>query len=228
MRRPTMLFILVVAIGILAACNGNQTFAPVAQQEPQTSAPARSQLQSLLPSGINPRAYGACTAPAYKPAAGPFIIFIANGKVKRDDFKSSSSPFTLWESLKIKKSKKPTPAPSGSPVASPTPPPMDQPVYLYTGQYHLAKSKQTGCAYVITTQSGKPFTGSKYSGLAFGEPMIKFPKYYKEKIVAMGPVSVKLGKLSASGGKGTATLKLTNGTTFDTATVNLTYRIASP
>lgn len=163
-----------------------------------------------------------CTAPTYKPKAGPFIIFVANGKVKRGTFKSQSSPLTLWFAIKIKKSTKPIPSPS----TSPSPPPMDQPEYFYFGEYTLAKAKQTGCAYLITTQSGKPFTGSKFNGIAFGAPSIAYPKYYKEKVIASGPVTVKLSKLSATGGNGKATLKLQNGTTYDTATVHLTYRLA--
>lgn len=218
----TTSFFVILAIGVLASCNGMQNVAPIAQQ-PQTFTPANSLLRSLLPPNINPQAGANCTAPTYKPKAGPFIVFIANGKVKRGTFKSQSSPLTLWVALKIKKATKPTPPPSTAP--SPTPP-MDQPEYFYFGQYTLAKAKQTGCAFLITTQSGKPFTGSKFNGLAFGSPLIKYPKYWKSKVIASGPVTVKLSKLSATGGHGTATLKLQNGTTYDTATVNLTYRIA--
>ncbi|HZZ01271.1 MAG TPA: hypothetical protein VFE36_17050 [Candidatus Baltobacteraceae bacterium] len=231
--RPAIAFIMVAAIGVLAACHGYQPFTPVAQT-PQASAMADMQLRSLLPPGIDPRASGVCSAPTYKPAAGPFILFIANGNVKRGKFKSGASPLTLWVAFRIKKATKPTPppttSPSGSPSTppSPTPPPQDKPVYFYLGQYTLAKSKQTGCAFVFATQSGKPFTGSKYGALAFGEPLIAFPKYYKEKVVAHGPVTVTISKLSATGGKGSATLKLGNGSTFDTATVNLTYRISEP
>jgi hypothetical protein len=229
----TTSFLLIVAIGVLASCNGYQNVTPLAQQ-PQTSAPANSLLRSLLPPGINPQSGATCTAPTYKPKAGPFIIFIANGKVKRGTFKSATSPLTLWVAIKIKKATKPTPPPttppSGSPstAPSPTPPPMDQPVYLYLGEYTLAKNKQTGCAYLFTTQNGKPFTGSKFSGLAFGSPSIAYPKYWKEKVIASGPVSVKLSKLSATGGNGKATLKMQNGTTYDTATVHLTYRLSEP
>lgn len=218
----TTSFLLIVAIGVLASCNGYQNVTPPAQLS-QTSAPATALLH-LLPPGISPRSGATCTAPTYKLKAGPFIIFVANGKVKKGTFKSQASPLTLWEVLKIKKSTKPVPSPS----SSPTSPPMDQPEYFYFGEYTLAKAKQTGCAFLITTQSGKPFTGSKFSGLAFGAPSIAYPKYYKEKVIASGPVTVKLSKLSATGGNGTATLKLQNGTTYDTATVKLTYRLAPP
>lgn len=132
--------------------------------------------------------------------------------------------------LKVKKSSKPTPPPTTSPsaVPSPTQPPTDQPTYLYIGKYTLSKNKQTGCAIVITTQSGKPFTGSKYAGLAVGTPLIKYPKHFKTTVVDQGPVSVKLTKLSSKGGSGKATLLLKNGGTFDTATVTLTSRFAEP
>jgi hypothetical protein len=197
--------------------------------------PENSLLRSLLPAGVNPRASGVCQAPTYKAKAGPFIIFIANGKVKKGTFKSAPSPLTLWVEVKYKKASKPTPPPptnppSGKPSTAPSPtaPPMDKPTYLYLGEYTLAKNKKTGCAFLFTTQNGKPFTGSKFGGLAFGDPLIALPKYYKEKVLASGPVSVKLSKLSASGGNGSAKLTLQNGSAYDTATIKLTYRLAEP
>ncbi len=227
--KSTTSFFLIVAIGVLASCNGIQSVPPIAQQS-QTSTPGTSMLHSLLPPGISPRASGACTAPHYKPKLGPFIIFIARGKVKHGKFKSEPSPSTLWVAVTIKKAAKPTPPPTTSPSnpPSPTPPPMNQPTYLYFGEYTLAKAKKTGCAYLFATQHGKPFTGSKYNSFAFGDPLIAFPKYYKEKVVASGPLSMKLSKLSASGGSGGAILKLQNGTTYDTATVKLTFRLSEP
>lgn len=222
----TTAFLLIAAIGVLASCNGVQNFTPVAQQ-PQTAGMTNSPLGSLLPAGINPRANGVCQAPTYKPKAGPFIIFIANGKAKKGTFNSAPSPLTLWLSIKIKKATKPTPPPV-SPPPSPTPPPMNKPTYLYLGEYTLAKSKIIGCAYLFATQNGKPFAGSKFSGLAFGSPLITYPKYWKEKVVAHGPLTVKISKLSASGGKGTATLTLQNGTTYDTATIKFTSRLSEP
>ncbi|HKE35798.1 MAG TPA: hypothetical protein VKB39_00100 [Candidatus Baltobacteraceae bacterium] len=229
MRRQTISFLVIAGIALLAACHGNQSFTPVAQPQ-QDAARIGGATLPFIPSGIDPHVFSGCTAPQYKPKAGPFIIFVANGNVKKDDFKSAPSPFTLWAAIKIKKSTKPTPVPSGSPSpgSSPTPPPHDQPTYLYFGEYTLAKTKQTGCAYLFATQSGKPFTGSKYSGLAFGSPTIKYPKYYKQKVLATGPVILKYVSLSSSGGKGTATLKLNNGSTYDTAAVTFTYRLASP
>jgi len=227
--RPTTLsFLLVAALGVLVACHGNQTFTPLAPGE-QPPGPASSQERALIPPGIRPRASGVCSAPEYKPNAGPFVVFFANGNVKKGTFKSSTSPLTLWFAFRVKKSK-PTPIPSSSPttgpstIPSPTPIPTNRPAYIYEGEYTLAKAKQTGCAFVFTTQSGKPFTGSKYNALAFGDPLIKYPPHYKTKVVAHGAVSIKIAKLSANGGKGTATLLLGNGNTFDTAKVTLTYR----
>jgi hypothetical protein len=223
----TTSFLLIVAIGVLASCNGVGNFAPVVEQQ-QTSTPENSLLQSLLPAGIDPRASFMCTTPTYKPKQGPFIVFVANGKAKKTTFKSKPSTLTLWLELKIKKSTKPTPPPKTPPPATPSPPPMTKPTYFYYGQYTLAKAKQAGCVLLFTTQSGKPFAGSKFSGLIVGSPKIAYPTYYKEKLVAKGPVSIKISKLSASGGIGSATLKLQNGSTFDTAKITLTYRFAAP
>jgi hypothetical protein len=227
--RSKISFLVIAAIAVLAACHGNQGFTPPTQQQ-QNSAPAQTATLPFNLPGISPRLSRMCpmgpTVPLYKPPQGPFIVFVANGKLKGNTFKSAPSPLTLWFEFKIKKSTKPVPSPSTGP--SPTPPPFDQPVYFYIGKYTLAKAKQTGCAFLFTTQSGKPFTGSKFAGLAFGEPQIAYPKYYKEKIIAMGPLAENLGKLSASGGKGSAKLKLKSGTLFDTAAVTFTTRIASP
>lgn len=216
MRAKTS-FLVVAMIAVLAACHANQSFIPNSQQQ--------------MPGfGFGPRAGAACTAPVYKPAAGPFVILVATGNVKRGTFSSKPGTETIWAEIKIKKATKPTPQPSTGPssVPSPTAVPTSQPVYFYFGEYSLVKKKQTGCAFLFATQNGKPFTGSKTGALAVGIPQIKYPKYYKETIVAEGPLSLKISKLSANGGNGVGILKLSNGSTFDTAHVTLTYRLAPP
>ena len=229
MRRPAIIsFSAIVCIALLAACNGNQRLTPTAQQQVRMpSGQTAAAAVPVNPFNVNPQAYGACTAPAYKPP-GPFIVFVANGKVKHGTFKSASSALTLWFEVKVKKSSKPQPSASPSSEPSPTAPPTNQPVYLYLGQYTLAKAKQSGCAFLFATQNGKPFTGSKYGGLAFGSPTIKYPKHFKTTVLDQGPVQVKLSKLGANGGSGTATLLTKSGGTFDTAKIVLTYRIAQP
>lgn len=213
--RPKISFLVIAAIAVLAACHGNQSFTPLAQQQ---QASART-----------PQSAAACNTPTYS-ARKPFVVFIAQGNVKHDDFKSKPGISTLWFEIKVKRAAAPTPSPSGSPSTAPSPtaPPTNQPLYLYFGQYTLAKTKQSGCLFLFATQSGKPFTGSKTGAFTDGAPRVKLPKYYKERLIAHGPVNVAIGHLSATGGSGKATLLLTGGGTFDTANLKLTSRLAEP
>jgi hypothetical protein len=206
---PRTAWIAVAVAGVLAGCAGVPSYMPTGDSV-QGSAPT---LQTLVPDA---NAGGTCTAPVQK-VPGTYIEMVAFGNVAAGTFTSQTG---LW----FQSSYKPGPKPAPSSVPSAKPGPRD---YFYIGTYVLKKSKQTGCAVLLATQNGKPFKGSKQNAFGVGAPLVK-AKTLKITPLESGNLSMTITGLSASGGRGSATLTTSTGAAYDTATITLTGRYTSP
>jgi hypothetical protein len=216
------------ASAALAACQGGTTYAP------QTGAPGDTSQGAMgrapLPAPFDriasalPDAAGTCTAPDAK-LPGNYISMLADGTAKGTTFTTATGGISSWSLDKYSKAAKPKPTPSPSPGTSPTPNPKTIEVWVYTGTYVTAKTKQTGCATVIASKSGRPLEPGIGSGIGTNSVQFSAP-YWKtgNKPLATGLLSETVTGLSASGGKGTAVLTSSKGATYDTATITLTGR----
>jgi hypothetical protein len=174
-------------------------------------------------SGI-PDASQLCNAPDVK-IPGSYLEMLTSGGVKGSTY-TSAGALNIWFLVKYTKGTKPTPTPSpgttATPTTGPTPKPVD--VYYYTGTYTTHKSKETGCAVLIVTKSGKPL--SKGAGNGLGINTVQYAdKYVNTALSLSGVLSETVSSLSASGGHGSATLKTTKNKQYDTLTITLTKRI---
>jgi hypothetical protein len=210
-RSMTLAFLLAAA---LAACQGTSTYAP--QAGPMSVSPAVQLARASVPapydavfSGI-PDASQLCNAPDVK-IPGSYLEMLTSGGVKGSTY-TSAGALNIWFLVKYTKGTKPTP----------TPKPVD--VYYYTGTYTTHKSKETGCAVLIVTKSGKPL--SKGAGNGLGINTVQYAdKYVNTALSLSGVLSETVSSLSASGGHGSATLKTTKNKQYDTLTITLTKRI---
>ncbi len=218
----------IAGAAILAACHGTGNYAPTSQLVPSQAvqAPADEVAQmEFVPSeaggraGEMPANIPACKA---KPVAipGTYIAYVSTGQVKMGTFTGSKTG-SSWESLKYTKATAP-PSPSPSPSSSPTTGPTPAPEYIYYGTYGI-KNRNGGCAYLFTTQSGKPFKGLKFNGETFGQPQVA-AKYFHASFVSSGPMTITVSKLSQSGGSGKFSLIDSKGKVFGTGTVTLIGR----
>jgi hypothetical protein len=162
-----------------------------------------------------------CPAPMGR-LPGTYTTLVAEGNVKKGTFRVSGG---LAEYIVDRLTKAtPAPSPSPTPTAGPTPTkgPKPPPEYLYYGAYSLKKGPG-GCAYLVTTVSGKPEKGSKDNAVALGFPNID--KNYNTKVLLEGPLKMTVTGLSAKGGSGTIVLLTKKGATYNTGTVTLVGRL---
>jgi hypothetical protein len=229
-RRTTTLAFLFTAA--LAACQGVSTFAPPAGSMDDAStgqsirAPLPAPYDTILSSF--PDASEACNAPNVK-IPGKYISMVASGGTKGSTF-TSSGALNLWLLEKATKGTKPTPTPSSKPTGNPstgptaTPKPKPIDVYFYTGTYRTRRSKETGCAILIVSVSGKAI--SKGEGSGIGVNTVQYAaKYVNVDALTFGPLQETVSNLSASGGRGSVTMKTAKGKLYDTASITLTKRV---
>jgi hypothetical protein len=138
---------------------------------------------------------------------------VAFGNVAAGTFTSQTG---IWVQSIYKPGTMPTP--SAIPSAKPGPP-----EFIYVGTYVMKKSKETGCAVLLTTQNGKPFKGETQNAFGVGSPLVK-AKGVKISVITTGNLTMTITGLSASGGKGTAVLTTSANAPYDTATITLTGR----
>ncbi|HTA39001.1 MAG TPA: hypothetical protein VK760_07995 [Candidatus Acidoferrales bacterium] len=236
---------LVLFICALVACSGGQLM-PASNGNPSAStdsarsaqlSPALAELAArfpqiadqLKPLSTNPFA---CTAPAQK-VPGTYASIIAyDGAVKGKVFASKPGELTVWLLGKyIKATPAPTPSPGTTPTPKTTPTPIvtappGQPLYFYIGSYKLKKYGQ-GCAFLITSVNGKTIKKQDGNALAFGVPTFKVNATLVGSTIQEGPLSMRIGNLSAHGGSGSVALlnAAGHGKDLDTGTVVLTNRI---
>ena len=216
-------FVGVAAAAVLAACHGAGNYVPSAMQQsenPLAGAPLPADIAKAAGISAFPDAIPQCTAKA-DPVPGTYYLFVSEGHVKGAVYTGDPNA-SIWEQLKVTKAT-PPPTTSPSPTTSPTTGPTPAPEYFYYGTYTLKQGGQ-GCAYLITTKSGKPFKGTTYNGEAIGSPKFK-AKYVNEQFVATGPLTITIKNLSQSGGSGNFAFKNNSGKTIDTGTVKLIGRV---
>lgn len=209
--------IALTAIVTLAGCHGSTSYVPTAGVAYSAAAAAPS-WQSLLTAAS---VAGSCTKATAK-VPGTYILLVAFGNVRNAKFTSVAGSLWLQERY-VTARPGPSPTPSTLPSAKPGPPD-----YLYTGSYTLKKSRQTGCAVLLTTQNGKSFKGSKENAFAVGSPVVKAKAWKIESTGLTGGLTLTVANLSASGGRGSAKLTTSTGAPYDTATIALTARLSSP
>lgn len=212
-------FVAVAALAALAACHGTTPYTPA---EPAL-APQQTE-RIVLPADVA-RETGVsvldgiptCSAKPVK-LPGTYYVFFSGGNVKRGTFQGIAQ-YSNWESVHATKG---TPPPTASPTASPTAGPTPVPEYIYYGTYSLKKGPP-GCAYLVTTKSGKPFKGLKFNGEGYGTPKYS-AKNVNVQVVDLGPLTITIKNLSQSGGSGPFTMKSSQGKTVNSGTVRFVGR----
>jgi hypothetical protein len=204
---PKMLFGIIAAAAALAACHGGN-------YTPASDGSAPLPMVAHMPGSarLSPRLPDCKAGRAKIP--GTYVIMNSDGNVKRGAYASIDGN---WFEGKVT----PTSTPSASPSGEPSPP--TQAIYLYVGTYHLKNSGQTGCAYLVTTVSGKPLMDSRNNASFDGTPDFS-TEFFAFNVTKFGKLVAAASGLSASGGSGRLTLKTRKGT-YDTGTIAFTGRI---
>ncbi|HEY1977657.1 MAG TPA: hypothetical protein VGG89_13980 [Candidatus Baltobacteraceae bacterium] len=133
---------------------------------------------------------------AEQPLPGKYAILRVDGQLAFKKFVGSG----VWEYGTV------TPSAEPAPTSEPSPPPTA--VYVYVGRYHLTKFHQDGCAYLITTQSGKAIDGAN-NGMFDGAPRFAHESF-TIAATSGGRLRVDL-EMTEKGGTGT--LALSDGST---------------
>jgi hypothetical protein len=226
-RSLTLAFLF--AAGALVACHGSSSFTPLSggTDDSSSTALARAHLPAPFDELASQLANGAgsCTAPDVR-IPGDYITMIAGGTAKGSTFTTKGALVADWSMDRYTKTSKPkpTPPPSPTPKGSPTPKPIA--VWIYSGTYETKKTKETGCATLITSQNGKSIFPGVGSGVSENSVVFK-DLYVKTKNLYSGSLSETITGLSATGGHGSATLTSAKGKPYDTAVITLTGRISS-
>jgi hypothetical protein len=191
----------------LSACGGAPGSTP-----PVASALAQHAASSARPSGYLPD----CSTPEAK-VPGTYIMLASEGDVTRGS--SYADNFGTWYEGKVVPTSSPSPAPS----TGPHPKEPAQAAFVYYGRYNLAKTKQIGCAYLVTSVSGKKLIGSDNATLqALPNLSSDFISFVPTK---GGRLIVTADHLTASGGAGTMILKTSGGGTYDTGVIRFIGRL---
>jgi hypothetical protein len=207
---------------LLAACNGGSGYVPAAVA-PTSVGPVRDLVQTSTFPGMPPLGHIdasklKCPAP-YSKVPGTYVVMSTFGTLKNGTFVSAKAPFGgTWAQVAYTRA---TPGPTASPTTAPSSPPE----YVYYGSYTLQKKKQTGCATLFTTQSGKDFTDIPANALSGGAPLVKALNF-NLKVGVIGKLTEKITGVTATSGTGTAILTTSKGKPFDTATIKLVGRLA--
>lgn len=207
MTFPRTLFGIVAGAAVLTACHGSG--GTLVMPEPG-SQPLGAHVST--PARLSPRLPDCKAGKAKIP--GNYIIMNSDGNVKHGAYTDIDGN---WAEGKVT----PAATPSASPSGEPSPP--TQEIYVYVGTYHLKTTGQTGCAYLVTTVSGKPLMDSDDNASFAGTPDFS-TEFYAFSVTKLGKLVATASGLSASGGSGTLTL--TKGKrTYDTGTLTFTGRI---
>ena len=177
MRLPRFAF-LAFAAAVVAACGpiSNAPSGLVDATTPALSNAARTPARSI-----------GCGL-ANQPLPGHYFALRADGNRSGSSFTGTG----VWEYGEVS----PTSAPP--PTSDPSPPLTD--VYVYSGRYNFSTLHQTGCAYLVTTKSGKPFYGN-VDATFDGAPPFEH-EWYTMKATQGGLLSAKIALTpTGTGGK---------------------------
>jgi hypothetical protein len=220
-------FCAAIAGAVLAACSGHPYLPAVSNQSP--AAIRRTGGSELLPApmrravDVSPRTVNICPGPGVA-IPGQYIVLFSAGRVAGSTY-TGKLKGSVWSLYTLSKYVGPPP----SPVPTFSPSPAPNPLYLYYGTFRLKNGKH-GCAFLLTTQNGKPLSGnSPYNAIAAGIPKI-LANHYKATIThTFGFDAMTIHGLSASGGNGTVVLKtLPRYGTYSSGVVTLNGRVAVP
>jgi hypothetical protein len=164
-----------------------------------------------------------CSAKPVK-VPGDYVFMLASGNLTAGTFATAGGDW-FEEEYQLG-----TPAPHPTPTPGVTPTPSKgQRLYFYYGTYHLVKSNETGCAFLIATQSGKVFKGDTYNALGLGT-VVTNVKYLRigDSFKNSGTLTMTISHVTPTSGSGSATLLTGKGKPYDSATISLTGRISIP
>ncbi|MBV8148169.1 MAG: hypothetical protein JO092_03665 [Candidatus Eremiobacteraeota bacterium] len=215
MKFRSMALVLLCAVAVLVACHGTSNYVP---QDGMGLTDSMLPLDGHWPAGV-PAAVTSqvCANIPFSKVPGKYIEMIATGNL-------SSSKFTGHGEWFLEDYKPGSPA---TPTPGATPKPGKVPAWLYYGSYTLKTSKQTGCAILITSKSGKPIittNSGKFNGESAGIPVVHVKHWHIVTTTTFGLLSAMITLSSSTSGGGSATLTTETGQPYDTATITLVGR----
>jgi hypothetical protein len=217
MKVQSTALVLLLAVGVLVACHGTSGYVP---QTGVNIGDATLPLDGHRPPGIPPELTSqVCAGIPFSKIPGTYIETVAIGNVSGSTFTGEGS----WFSEEYKKGSAATPTPGT------TPEPGKIPAWLYYGKYTLQTHKQTGCALLIVSKSGKPWiiekTG-KFNADDGGFAIVHAKHWHISGTTAFGFLTATITFSSSTSGSGHAMLTTETGGGYDTATITLVGRTA--
>ena len=197
------------ACAVLAACNSGSIPGSLSAQTPSLGAGDRAFSHPMAAATIPP-------CKLFSSLPGNYIVITAAGNVKGKKFSGITNKSPWYEMSYVSASASPPPYPTPSPSTA---------EYVYYGAYSIKKHKTQGCAYLITTKSGKPLPNLTYNGSAFGSPQFKTPSTASSQPVSYGYFGSTVLGLGPHGGSGKIALTTYTGAAYDTGIVKFTGRV---
>ncbi len=223
MRFRSTALVLLATVAVLVACHGTSNYVPQNGAISSDSIPAAVGNHVELPAATTPNY---CQV-RFAHVPGKYVEMTSVGHLKGSTFNGTGEWFLSKYSLG-------TPSPHETPTPGVTPTPnKKEPLYYYYGNYTLKKEKQTGCAILVTTQSGKNFKGlkgKKFNAFNDEAVLVNVPKHKSlhSTPTMFGTAQVSISGISATSGTGTADLLTSMGKAYDTATIKILGRLAIP
>jgi len=221
MRPRRIAPLLVLAAGVLVACQGTPSATPMG--DASVAAPTRVApgLAQHWPAGETmPDLATFCGGIKDSKIPGKYVFMISSGNLTGGSFDGKGTWFVFDYSLG-------TPGPTPTPGVSPSPI-KGEPLYLYYGSYTLTKGNQSGCAFIAVTQSGKPLKSEKVNAFGVGT-IIADVKYLRLELTSTeGIFSETVTGVTPTTGSGHLTLLTTKGKSYATGTITIVGRLSIP
>jgi hypothetical protein len=216
MNGRIMTLVLIAVVSVCAACQSNSSVAQSGTVA-DNSLPALKHYPSI--DAMVADAKSLCKAAPVK-VPGNYVFMNSSGELESGELIATG----LWF---VEQYELATPGPTPTPGVTPKPI-KGQPLYFYYGTYKLAKSKESGCAFMTATQSGKDFKHAEFNATAIGSIVTKEPFVRGTYSSTEGLLALTIQHINRTGGKGGAILSMPGGKRYDTATITLTGRISIP
>jgi hypothetical protein len=213
MKVRSMALVLLVALGVLVACHGASNYVP---QNGVNLSDSTLQLDGHWRPAVRAMTSPVCAHIPLVKVPGTYVFMFAFGNLSGKNYTGDGRWF-LNDYV-----------PGGTPPSR-TPPPGKLKAWLYYGSYTLKTSKQTGCAYLIASESHKPIVATKFGkfrGYSVGTPITHAKHWHVTATSTSGLVTMMVTLSSPTSGSGSAALTTETGTPYDTATITLIGRTA--